>query len=139
MNCSICLEQNPEHKMINCGHSFHKKCIDEWIKIKPICPLCRTLCISEFDYFYKNIFIKKGKITINDNSIIISYIFSLSICKKKILLINFNDIKRIEYNSHIFKIIYYKNSIITTILLNTKYPINIFNICKYHINNSRLI
>lgn len=139
MTCSICLENNPEHTMINCGHLFHKECIDQWIKIKPICPLCRTLCISEFDYFYKNTSIKKGKITINNNTIIISYIFSLSICKKKTMLINFSDIKRIEYNNYIFKIIYYKNSVITTISLNTQSPINIFKICKYHINNNRLI
>jgi RING-box protein 1 len=25
-----------------CGHSFHHECIDPWIKINPICPICST-------------------------------------------------------------------------------------------------
>ena len=25
-----------------CGHSFHYECIDPWIKISPICPICSS-------------------------------------------------------------------------------------------------
>lgn len=25
-----------------CGHSFHYECIQPWIKINPICPICST-------------------------------------------------------------------------------------------------
>lgn len=41
MDCSICLsaiKYNP--KRLCCNHSFHKKCILNWIKHKNSCPLC---------------------------------------------------------------------------------------------------
>ena len=28
-------------KTLKCGHSFHKKCINEWLKIDELCPLCK--------------------------------------------------------------------------------------------------
>lgn len=40
--CSICLE--PFKTTLECGHSFHPKCIDNWLKQNPknpTCPLCR--------------------------------------------------------------------------------------------------
>ena len=40
--CAICLETDKDRNIqLNCGHIFHEKCIDEWTRIKPICPLCR--------------------------------------------------------------------------------------------------
>ena len=27
--------------VLKCGHSFHKKCIDEWMKIQKKCPICK--------------------------------------------------------------------------------------------------
>ena len=41
--CSICYDNLIEdiHKT-KCGHSYHKRCLDSWIKISKICPLCRT-------------------------------------------------------------------------------------------------
>jgi hypothetical protein len=42
--CSICLEkfQEGEYKReLNCSHTYHKKCIDKWIKHEFNCPECR--------------------------------------------------------------------------------------------------
>lgn len=41
--CVICLEEQ-YHSVIKfkCGHSFHKQCILDWIKIKNMCPICKS-------------------------------------------------------------------------------------------------
>lgn len=39
--CNICLDKMEENLFIECGHSFHKKCISEWLKTKTTCPCCR--------------------------------------------------------------------------------------------------
>lgn len=41
--CSICLlefEEGQEINIMKCKHFFHKRCIENWIKIKRKCPLC---------------------------------------------------------------------------------------------------
>ena len=43
-SCMICLEQlKPGEKVIvlECGHPFHKECINPWLKIHSECPNCR--------------------------------------------------------------------------------------------------
>lgn len=43
-DCSICIEKiniNDDIRKLNCGHIFHKNCIDQWLVISPICPICR--------------------------------------------------------------------------------------------------
>ena len=43
--CYICFEKYKERelkrKLPKCGHYFHKKCIDKWLKSKSTCPHCR--------------------------------------------------------------------------------------------------
>ncbi len=42
--CSICHEDykiNEFKRELKCEHSFHKKCIDKWLKIHLNCPFCR--------------------------------------------------------------------------------------------------
>ncbi len=42
--CSICTEPFAEpfaELTTKCNHNFHKKCLEDWINIKNICPLCR--------------------------------------------------------------------------------------------------
>jgi len=44
-SCAICMcdyEQQDEYRVLPCGHDFHKGCIDQWLKKKALCPLCRT-------------------------------------------------------------------------------------------------
>jgi len=41
--CSVCSIAFNDDKFIlkKCGHIFHKKCIDDWLNKKNICPLCK--------------------------------------------------------------------------------------------------
>ena len=43
--CSICLVDNPKYRNLTCccGHQFHKKCINRWLKKNDSCPICREV------------------------------------------------------------------------------------------------
>ena len=47
--CSICLESYHDDIIYNlpCNHIFHKTCLDDWLKQKKNCPLCRFHIIIE--------------------------------------------------------------------------------------------
>ena len=40
-NCIICLCEEGTFVSIKCKHKFHQPCIEEWIKQKRECPICR--------------------------------------------------------------------------------------------------
>ncbi|XP_019261485.1 PREDICTED: RING-H2 finger protein ATL70-like [Nicotiana attenuata] len=44
--CSICLADYKNSDMLrllpDCGHLFHLKCVDPWLRLNPTCPVCRT-------------------------------------------------------------------------------------------------
>ncbi|KAI3748492.1 hypothetical protein L6452_11592 [Arctium lappa] len=44
--CSICLADYKPADVIRllpkCGHLFHMKCVDKWLKVHPTCPVCRN-------------------------------------------------------------------------------------------------
>ncbi|CAD8106673.1 unnamed protein product [Paramecium sonneborni] len=43
-NCSICLEDITMNKtQLNCSHSFHDICIQNWFKSKNRCPICKKV------------------------------------------------------------------------------------------------
>jgi hypothetical protein len=46
MTCRICLDElcsTENNKMeLECGHSFHQNCLDEWRKENNTCPICRS-------------------------------------------------------------------------------------------------
>lgn len=51
-SCSICFEDFKNKEMIGsvpCSHKFHKFCLDKWLKVNNICPLCRTSLSDEQD------------------------------------------------------------------------------------------
>ncbi|CAI9091415.1 OLC1v1026446C1 [Oldenlandia corymbosa var. corymbosa] len=43
--CSICLQDYKDTDVLRllpeCGHFFHVKCVDPWLKLHPTCPICR--------------------------------------------------------------------------------------------------
>lgn len=42
--CPICFDEIDKCMMTPCGHNFCKKCIDECLNRKHICPFCSTEC-----------------------------------------------------------------------------------------------
>lgn len=41
--CAVCLRKMEVAAVfLSCKHIFHRNCITQWFKIKPICPECRT-------------------------------------------------------------------------------------------------
>merc|ERR1712190_517833 len=43
-SCAICMQGyklNDELRILPCGHEFHCECVDKWLPMKKICPLCR--------------------------------------------------------------------------------------------------
>ncbi|KAL5720725.1 hypothetical protein ACHQM5_013365 [Ranunculus cassubicifolius] len=44
--CSVCLADYKGNDMLrllpDCGHMFHLKCVDPWLRLHPTCPVCRT-------------------------------------------------------------------------------------------------
>ena len=45
LNCAVCIDALVVGSMVKglqCGHKFHPKCINEWLKIKLQCPLCKN-------------------------------------------------------------------------------------------------
>lgn len=48
--CAICLEdfgQNDIVLEIPCKHRFHQKCLQDWLRINAICPLCRAPVVAD--------------------------------------------------------------------------------------------
>ncbi|EXC32755.1 Putative RING-H2 finger protein ATL71 [Morus notabilis] len=47
LSCSVCLADYSESDVLrllpNCGHVFHLKCVDSWLRLHPTCPICRKL------------------------------------------------------------------------------------------------
>ncbi len=44
--CTICLEtviEGEEIRVLECGHTFHRTCIDKWLVLQRYCPYCRTM------------------------------------------------------------------------------------------------
>jgi hypothetical protein len=42
-SCAVCLSEFEEGEMVRqlpCKHSFHRPCIDKWLKRNKVCPLC---------------------------------------------------------------------------------------------------
>ncbi|VVA97542.1 unnamed protein product [Arabis nemorensis] len=47
--CCICQEdyaQGDDLGTLECGHEFHKDCIKQWIMLKNLCPICKTVALT---------------------------------------------------------------------------------------------
>ena len=42
IRCVICMNSKFTKIKLPCGHIYHRKCIDEWARWKPNCPVCDT-------------------------------------------------------------------------------------------------
>jgi hypothetical protein len=45
IKCNICFDTNETNEMtikLSCNHTFHIKCISEYILINDVCPMCRS-------------------------------------------------------------------------------------------------
>ena len=83
MECSICLQPVQEDSdnlvTLDCGHTFHLKCINMWLNVNNTCPNCRKIVISRFKCKYSPYpflpFLGKKDCTfkIKENSIIIHF------------------------------------------------------------------
>ena len=54
-DCSVCYQKMGKYKLtLGCGHSYHEKCIFNWIEQgKDTCPLCREqFMIQDFPEHY---------------------------------------------------------------------------------------
>ena len=83
--CSICFDNinNEEIKKLECGHIFHKKCINDWLKINPICPYCRKYTLKFFNCKIKiNLLFKKCKIYLDEDKFSKIYIKFLDMFNK---------------------------------------------------------
>ncbi|KAF8789180.1 E3 ubiquitin-protein ligase MPSR1 like protein [Argiope bruennichi] len=41
--CSICLDTTTDlrNRQLFCGHKFHSRCINDWLRFRYSCPVCR--------------------------------------------------------------------------------------------------
>lgn len=45
-NCAVCMnpfERDEALRILPCEHEYHQACVDQWLRIKKDCPLCRTV------------------------------------------------------------------------------------------------
>ena len=50
--CSICKERyegSEEIKILPCMHQFHCECVDNWLRLKTTCPVCKMDAFAPHD------------------------------------------------------------------------------------------
>lgn len=49
--CPICFDSIIQTKTLNCGHQFHRQCINKWLEVGvKICPCCKARTNSPNQY-----------------------------------------------------------------------------------------
>jgi len=46
INLPFSLSLPPQIKVLPCGHEFHSGCLDSWLELKAMCPLCKVRAIA---------------------------------------------------------------------------------------------
>lgn len=52
LECAICLTEfdaNDDVRQFICKHIFHKNCIDIWLQLNAVCPMCRQPVITRYE------------------------------------------------------------------------------------------
>ena len=56
MECSICLNHvytdSDDYTTLDCGHTFHTRCINMWLNNNNTCPNCRSIVLTSFKCKY---------------------------------------------------------------------------------------
>jgi hypothetical protein len=100
--CSICMEKKEKDiKILKCNHSFHDKCVSEWLLANITCPLCRNVEITRPN----NIIIEvrqerqerqEGRFNINSNHVYFTmFLISSIVISIFIILVPYNDANKI--------------------------------------------
>ena len=133
--CPICLDDLPsngENKKLICGHVFHKNCINRWLDVSSICPLCRKPVPYKSDLFIgKYVLIPllfKYKIKLNQNGLEIKYL-----CR--IIEIPYIKIISLSHHLRVFVINYIVEN---DIKKNIKFKMSSFNMCNNLINSIKI-
>lgn len=48
-SCAVCMEDYAEADQLRelpCGHRFHQRCGDQWLRTNAVCPVCRTEAVQ---------------------------------------------------------------------------------------------
>ena len=45
VKCAICMRRKKTKIKLRCKHVLHRKCIDEWARWKPVCPVCKDALV----------------------------------------------------------------------------------------------
>jgi len=55
--CIICLDEvETQWRELGCHHGYHKKCIEEWMRVSDRCPLCmKSIRVSEVEEIHRRI------------------------------------------------------------------------------------
>lgn len=48
--CSICMETVKYGAITKCGHIYHNKCLQRWVRHQQTCPLCRNEFLPSITY-----------------------------------------------------------------------------------------
>ena len=117
--------------MIECNHTYHKNCLNKWIKIKPICPYCSYIIISTFNI---NL-IKTDKIKYKSICIVSRERLRITSKKNTVLYdIIVSNIKNFFFNKkkNLLTITYYENDIESYLFLKAKSKViyKLFNTLK---------
>lgn len=109
--CSICLDSldhTDDTTTLICNHKFHTECINQWTKIRNMCPYCRKFLSESYKAKFKiyKLFLSCEVFIETDTIIVKIFIFNRFI---KNIILEKTKIKSISVINKILLIIYHNN------------------------------